>query len=67
MPAKKKSKAKIADITRAKSLAAKDMEKVKGGMLRRAVPIVRTIGEKDDCNGNCMGTVATATGKDVEV
>ena len=67
MPAKKKAKAKIADITRSKSLAAKDMEKVKGGMVRRVVPIVSRIGEKDDCGGNCMGSVPTATGKDIEV
>jgi hypothetical protein len=67
MPKQKKGKAKIADITRSKGLAAKDMEKVKGGMVRRAVPIKRTIGEKDDCGGNCMGSVPTATGKDIEV
>jgi len=64
MPAKKKGKAKIADITRSKSLAAKDMEKVKGGALRRSLPMKISV---DDCGGNCMGSVPTATGKDIEV
>jgi hypothetical protein len=64
MPKQQKGKAKIADITRAKGLAAKDMEEVKGGSLRRIEPIKRSV---DDCGGNCMGSVPTATGKDVEV
>jgi len=62
MSDQKKDKAKIKDITQDKELDEKEMEKVSGG-----VYIKKTFSTKDDCGGNCMGTVGTATGKEIDV
>ncbi len=71
MPEKKKGKRKITDVTRKKELSKKQMEKVGGGALLRRVPIVAPIAPTprpaDDCNGNCMGSVPTATGEQIDV
>jgi len=55
---------KIADITDDKELSEKDMQEVSGGFLKK--PIFKS-SSSDDCGGNCMGSVPTATGKEVEL
>jgi len=59
----KKDDDKITDITDDKELNEKDLQEVSGGMLKRR-PIFKTT---DDCGGNCMGSVGTATGEQVEI
>ncbi|MBI5057521.1 MAG: hypothetical protein HZB61_12985 [Nitrospirae bacterium] len=54
---KKKSKVRIGDIT-GKKVSKDDMKKIKGGLRSRRA---------DDCGGNCMGTVKTETGKQIEL
>ncbi|MBI5057522.1 MAG: hypothetical protein HZB61_12990 [Nitrospirae bacterium] len=58
---KKSSKVKIGDIT-GKKVSKDDMKKIKGGLARRP-----TMRGADDCGGNCMGSVSTATGKQIEL
>lgn len=66
MTKKKKDKDKITDITDDNELTEKDMDQVSGGRIVRRPPIM---GGKsgDDCGGNCMGSVPTSTGKDIDV
>ena len=59
-----KKEPKIADITDDKELTEKDMQEVSGGMLKK--PIFKTA-SSNDCNGNCMGSVPTATGQEIEL
>ena len=58
----KKEKDEITDITGKKELDEKEMEKVSGGLF-----VPRTFASKDDCGGNCMGSVPTATGKEIDL
>lgn len=62
MAGETKDKGEISDITEDKELNEKDLQDVNGGLL-----IKRTFGTKDDCGGNCMGTVSTAVGQEVDV
>ena len=64
MAEQKKDEDKITDITEDKELNEKELQDASGGMLRRR-PIFKA--GADDCGGNCMGSVGTATGKEIEI
>ena len=58
---KGKAKPKVKDVTKKKELSEEELKGVSGGLYRAI-----TFATKDDCGGNCMGSVGTATGKQID-
>jgi hypothetical protein len=69
--ATKKKTSKIKDITGKKVTSKKKLDDVKGGMYTRPRPKTIVNGPiysaKEDCGGNCMGSVPKATGENIDV
>lgn len=59
-----KKEPKVSDITDDKELTEQDMKEVSGGFLKKPI-FKRAL--SNDCGGNCMGSVPTATGEQVDV
>jgi len=61
MTEQKKDADKISDITDEKELNEKELQDVSGGLY-----VKRTFATKDNCGGNCAGSVDVADGKVID-